>query len=219
VIERYQLEKRLITLSDLHQVLPIDEAESEVRKAVQIISTIRRSAAEVVGCNLNSYLIGLVYYALQYLVAFDAATRHTRHELSPYFHSLLSAAMICQRLTPEPPETLSAQAVHDLWLDEANREVWVEGRSVSLSPQEFSLLLLLYQQRGQLCTRTMIAEQVFAGEFTPDLSAKDKRAIEEGRINTTISRLRRKIEPDPDRPKYITAVRAVGYKLEAEESV
>jgi DNA-binding response OmpR family regulator len=178
-----------------------------------VISRIRGQASKVIGDELRAYLGGLLFYTLGYLVTYDLTVRHTRHELAPHLHSLLSAAMLVQQLAPTPAEDLPLQARDSLWLDEANREVWVEGRQVSLSPQEFDLLLYLYHQQGQLCSRTMIAEEVFAVEFKADLSEAEKKSIEEGRINSTMSRLRRKLEPNPDHPRYIISVRGEGYKL------
>lgn len=210
---RYAMEQQLTTCTHLNEKLEIENLLPEVQKALQAISRIRGQASRVIGDELKAYLGGFLFYALGYLATYDLTVRHTRHELAPYLHSLLSAAMLVQRLAPAPSEDLPLQAHDSLWLDEANREVWVEGRQLSLSPQEFDLLLYLYRQQGQLCSRTMIAEEVFAGEFKADLSEAEKKSIEEGRINSTMSRLRRKLEPNPDHPKYIISIRGEGYKL------
>lgn len=210
---RYTMEQQLTTCTHLNEKLEIANLSPEGQKALQAISRIRGQASKVIGDELKAYLEGLLFYALGYLVTYDPTVRHTRHELAPYLHSLLSAAMLVQQLAPAPAEDLPLQARDSLWLDEANREVWVEGRQVSLSPQEYNLLLYLYHQQGHLCSRTMIAEEVFAGEFKADLSEAEKKSIEEGRINSTMSRLRRKLEPNPDHPRYIISVRGEGYKL------
>jgi DNA-binding response OmpR family regulator len=210
---RYTMEQHLTTCTHLNEKLEIEILSPDIQKALQVISRIRGQASKVIGDELRAYLGGLLFYTLGYLVTYDLTVRHTRHELAPHLHSLLSAAMLVQQLAPTPAEDLPLQARDSLWLDEANREVWVEGRQVSLSPQEFDLLLYLYHQQGQLCSRTMIAEEVFAVEFKADLSEAEKKSIEEGRINSTMSRLRRKLEPNPDHPRYIISVRGEGYKL------
>jgi DNA-binding response OmpR family regulator len=48
------------------------------------------------------------------------------------------------------------------------------------------------------------------------VSDAEKRRLEEGRLNSTMSRLRKKVEPNPSHPKYIIAVRGEGYRLELE---
>ncbi len=83
-----------------------------------------------------------------------------------------------------------------------------------LSPQEFDLLLYLYHHQDQLCNRMTIAEQVFGVAYEPDMTDGDKKRMEEGRLNSAMSRLRKKVEPNPSHPKYIIAVRGEGYVLE-----
>ena len=82
----------------------------------------------------------------------------------------------------------------------------VAGRRIDLTPQEFDILAHLYKHAGQLCLRRTIVEEALGEEF--------KEAItEETRLNSAMSRLRQKIEPDPDHPKYFITVRGHGYKL------
>ncbi len=159
-------------------------------------------------------MAGLLFSAVDYLATYDPGVRYLRRELVPYLHSLLTAAMLCQTLTPPPREDLPAQALHSLLIDEASKKVWMEGRQIILSPQEFDLLLYLYQHQGQLCSRTNITDEVFADSYEPDMSASERRRMDEGRLNSTMSRLRKKIEPNPNHPKYIIAVRGQGYRLE-----
>jgi DNA-binding response OmpR family regulator len=213
---RYEMERRLLAVSHLDEAVDAQGLDAEVQKALQAINCIRLRASVVVGRDVDAYLGGLLFCAAGQLVAYDPVVRHTRYELIPYLHSLLSAAMLCHRLTPPPREDLPPQAVHSLWIDEPNKKVWVEGRPVSLSPQEFDLLLYLYHHPGRLCSRMAIAEQVFGAAYEADVSDAEKRRLEEGRLNSTMSRLRKKVEPNPSHPKYIIAVRGEGYRLELE---
>ena len=211
---RYEMERRLASVFHLDQEIDLEGLEPEIQKTLQAIGRIRRQASRVMGDELKTYLGGLLFCAMGRLAAYDPTVRHTRNELIPYLHSLLSAAILCQHLMPAPKEDLPLQALHSLWIDENNKEVWVEGRRVTLSSQEFELLLYLYRHQGQLCQRITIAEQVFGASYEPGMSEADKRRIEEGRLNSTMSRLRKKLEPNPNHPKYISVVRGEGYRLE-----
>jgi DNA-binding response OmpR family regulator len=212
----HDMEKRLAAVANLGTEIDVAGFEAGAQKALKAIECIRHHAASVIGDDLDSYLGGLLYSAIGYLAAYDPTVRHTRQELIPYLHSLLSAAVLCQRLAPLPRADLSSQALDSLWVDEQNKEVWVEGREVSLSSQEFELLLYLYHHQGQLCNRTTIVEQVFGAAYEADMSELDRKRLEESRINSTMSRLRKKLEPNPNHPRYITSVRGEGYRLKLD---
>ncbi len=212
----HEMEKRLASLSYLGEMVDTEGLGSEVQKALHAISRVRQQALTVIGDDLDSYLGGLLFCAISQLLAYNPKVRHTHRELMPYLHSLLSAAMLCQKLTPSPRKDLPPEASYGLWLDESNKEVWVEGRLAPLTPREFKLLLHLYRYQGHLCDHATIAEQVFDVTYESDLSDTDKKRMEEGRINSAVSRLRKKVEPNPKRPKYIITVRGEGYRLNLE---
>jgi DNA-binding response OmpR family regulator len=91
-------------------------------------------------------------------------------------------------------------------VDETNGQVWVEGRRVALTSSEFHVLLHLYNHLGRLCTHRSIVEEGLKDVYLRHLE-------DESRISKMISRLRKKIEPDPDHPRYIITVRGQGYML------
>lgn len=211
---RYEMERHLLAVSRLDEEIDVTDLEPEVQKALQAIYRVRYHASVMIGCNLDAYLRGLLFYTISQLATYDAEVQHTRQELIPYLHSLMSAAMLCQKLLPPPPTELPPQALHSLWIDEANKEVWIESRSVQLTSQEFDLLFYLYQHRGQLCGRVEIAEHVLEAEYGRDVSEREKKKMEDTRLNSMMSRLRKKIEPTPAHPRYIINVRGEGYKLD-----
>jgi DNA-binding response OmpR family regulator len=94
-----------------------------------------------------------------------------------------------------------------LWIDEANQITWVDGQQIDLTSQEFQILYYLYQHTGHLCERQAIVEKGLGEIYDP-------YDPEQSRLNSAISRLRRKIEPDPQTPRYLITVRARGYRLE-----
>ena len=95
----------------------------------------------------------------------------------------------------------------DLVVDPKSREVWMQGKKLEppLSRKEFDVLNLLYQRRGEACSKDEIA-----AEGWPERNAGD---VGDQEIEQTTRRLRLRIEPDPSQPRYIVTVRGYGYKL------
>jgi DNA-binding response OmpR family regulator len=92
--------------------------------------------------------------------------------------------------------------LEQLALDPATRSVRLAGQEPRrLTQLEFRLLYLLMTNRGQVLPNEVIVERVwgYSGEGDRDL------------VRGLISRLRRKIEVDPDQPVYIQTVPGVGY--------
>lgn len=211
---QYELEERLRAATRLDEAIAADDLELEAQKALQAISHVRRHAATVIGDKMGAYLAGLLCCIMGRLAEYDPTVWRTRRELSPYLHVLLAAAILCERLNPAPRKELPPAALHSLWIDGENKEVWLEGRQVKLSPQEFDLLVFLFEHKGQLCSRTVIAEQVFDVAYEPEMSDIEKKRMDEGRLNSAMNRLRNKLSTGPEKPVDITSVRGQGYKLE-----
>ncbi len=89
-------------------------------------------------------------------------------------------------------------------LDTGRREVTVHGRQVDLSRKEFDLIALLMSHAGQVVTREWCIDRLW---WDQDLS--DTRTLD-----THVKRLRRKIEPDPSRPRHLVTIRGVGFRFE-----
>jgi hypothetical protein len=90
-----------------------------------------------------------------------------------------------------------------LFIDRGRHQVAVGGRTVALTPTEFDLLWLLASEPGRVMPREALLE---------GLRGSDWQA-EPGLLDTHVSNLRRKIEPNPSQPRWILTVRGVGYKL------
>ena len=85
-------------------------------------------------------------------------------------------------------------------------EVWVSGRRTeTLTDLEYRVLLLFSEHGGQLCTKYQIVEAVWGEDYID--------RVDDARIEKLISRLRKKIEPDPNNPQYLVTVRGRGYRL------
>ena len=93
----------------------------------------------------------------------------------------------------------------DLTIDTDRGSVHRGGQEVYLSALEYKLLLVFLQHRGQALTRDRLLEEIWdcAGDFVSDNT-----------LTVYIKRLREKIEPDAQNPRYIRTVRGLGYRLE-----
>ncbi len=88
-------------------------------------------------------------------------------------------------------------------LDVDRHEVRVDGELVDFRPREFELLEALLLRKGRLAPRQTLLEEVWGMPFYGDPKTLDVH----------IRRLRKKIEPDPRRPRWIVTVRGLGYKF------
>ena len=94
--------------------------------------------------------------------------------------------------------------VGDIEVNPAARTVTKQGRTVSLRPKEFDLLLELFARRGVVVSRLELMQAVWG------YSA----AVITRTVDTHIGELRRKLEADPARPRHIRTVRSAGYRLD-----
>ena len=94
-----------------------------------------------------------------------------------------------------------------LTIDKEYRTARVDGNLSPLTGKEFDLLLFLASNKGRVFTKKQIYTQVWNEEY----------AFDDSNIMSFISKLRKKIEPDPDSPIYILTVRGVGYRFNGEE--
>ncbi|CAM4316890.1 response regulator transcription factor [Paenibacillus tarimensis] len=87
-------------------------------------------------------------------------------------------------------------------LDVTTREVFVDGQDISLTPKEYDLLRLFAEHPRQVFTYDQLLAKFWDG-------FGDRHTI---RVH--LSRLREKIELDPEEPRYLTNVWGVGYRFE-----
>lgn len=92
----------------------------------------------------------------------------------------------------------------DFTLDAERFELCRSGRSIKLEKLPMELLLLLAAKRGQLVTRTEIAERLWGHEVFVD--------TEHG-INTAVRKIRLVLRDDPEQPRYLQTVTGKGYRF------
>ena len=115
---------------------------------------------------------------------------------------------LIRRYTTLNPFTADIDSISlkDIVIDKLNRTVTVKDIPVLLTGKEFDLLLFLASNKGRVFTKKQIYSQVWEEEY----------AFDDSNIMSFISKLRKKIEPDPDHPFYILTVRGVGYRFNKE---
>jgi DNA-binding response OmpR family regulator len=92
-----------------------------------------------------------------------------------------------------------------LVIDEQAREVSINGKPIEMTPKEFDLVAFLARSPRQVFSRGQLLEQVW------DSSADWQ---DPSTVTVHVRRLRRKIEQDPEQPRWITTVWGVGYRFE-----
>ena len=134
------------------------------------------------------------------------------------------AQWLLEKLIQEPPESECAEdllsGIHDMLSGEAtslllstskealeiypkSRRVRMQGAEVSLTPKEFEILYFLAQNRGEVFTKEQIYKAVWSENYL----------LDDSNIMAFIRKLRKKIEPNPDEPKYILTIWGIGYKF------
>lgn len=77
------------------------------------------------------------------------------------------------------------------------------GEPVGLRPREYDLLVALLAREGRVATRGELLEEVW--RYEPDVYRRT--------VDIHMAELRRKLEPDPARPRHLLTVRKTGYRL------
>jgi two-component system, OmpR family, KDP operon response regulator KdpE len=91
----------------------------------------------------------------------------------------------------------------ELRIDLEKRAVAVAGRAVQLTPHEYGLLRALARSQGKLLTHSTLLREVWGRGY----------GDESHYLHVYVSQLRRKLEPDPARPRYILTEPGAGYRL------
>ena len=107
------------------------------------------------------------------------------------------------RRADRPLEAAETIRAGDVVLDLPRMRTEVEGTAVELTPTEFQLLATLAARPGRIFTRSQLLDALHGVAFE----------TYERAIDSHIKNLRRKLEPDPRRPRYVLTVYGVGYRF------
>jgi DNA-binding response OmpR family regulator len=130
--------------------------------------------------------------------------------VKPFSRGELSARIetVLRRTRPtaatEPPPS-SGLTFGELRIDLTTREVERSGELIELTAMEFNLLAFLASSPRQVFSRQQLLQNVWSSS---------SEWQDEATVTEHIRRVRRKIEVDPDHPRWITTVRGVGYRFE-----
>lgn len=89
-------------------------------------------------------------------------------------------------------------------INAVTHEVSVNDKPVKLTPREFAILEFLARNKGQVLSMEQIYAKVWKEQFLDSNNT----------LMVHIRKIREKIEDNPRKPKYLTTVWGVGYKLE-----
>ena len=110
---------------------------------------------------------------------------------------------VLRRATPDE-EPVEDVRFGDLTVSFVRHEVFLQSRPVSLTPTEFRLLETLVKNPGRAFSRADLLDRAFGYDYDGV----------ERTVDVHIMNLRRKIEPEPGRPRFVTTVPGVGYRFE-----
>jgi two-component system, OmpR family, KDP operon response regulator KdpE len=97
------------------------------------------------------------------------------------------------------PDHLTLQGVE---IDFLSREVSVNGRNNRLTPREFALLRYLVAHPNRVLGHDVLLKEVWG---------RDEEEVEY--LRTFVNQLRKKIEPEPSRPRYLLTAHWAGYRF------
>jgi two-component system KDP operon response regulator KdpE len=93
-----------------------------------------------------------------------------------------------------------------LRVDLAARLVYLDGKEIHLTPNEYKLLAALVRHAGKVLTHRHLLKEVWGPNFVEHTNY----------LRVHMSQLRRKIEAEPARPRYILTESGVGYRLQSD---
>jgi two-component system, OmpR family, KDP operon response regulator KdpE len=103
-----------------------------------------------------------------------------------------------------PP--LTAYAVGDLSVDFARRRVFVRGEELHVTPLEYRLLATMARHAGKVLTHRFLLREVWGPAHVEQVAY----------LRVFMASLRRKLEADPARPRYLKTEQGVGYRMADE---
>jgi len=107
-----------------------------------------------------------------------------------------------RRAAPAPDEPVVA--TEDFTVDLAAKRVTRDGADVRLTPTEWQLLEILVRNRGRLITQKQLLRDVWGPSY----------GSESNYLRVYVAQLRRKLEPEPSRPRYLLTEPGMGYRFQ-----
>src|SRR6201993_1078217 len=108
-----------------------------------------------------------------------------------------------RRASPAPDEPVVP--TEDFTVDLAAKRVIKDGADIRLTPTEWQLLEILVRNRGRLVTQKQLLQDVWGPAY----------GSESNYLRVYVAQLRRKLEPEPSRPRYLLTEPGMGYRFQA----
>jgi len=121
---------------------------------------------------------------------------------------LLARMRVALRHAARPGGASPVYRAGELVVDLEARLVTVHGKEVHLTPHEFKLLAALVKKAGKVLTHRQLLREVWGPEY----------GDESHYVRVYMAQLRRKLESDPARPRYLRSEPGVGYRLVSEDN-
>jgi two-component system, OmpR family, KDP operon response regulator KdpE len=118
-------------------------------------------------------------------------------------HELLARVRVALRHSEHEQSSPSQITTGELVIDLARRQVLRQGDEIHLTPREYALLTALAAHPERVLTHGWLLEAVWGPGYEGDIQ----------NLHVFISQLRRKIEPNPARPRYIVTEPGIGYRF------
>ena len=107
-----------------------------------------------------------------------------------------------RRAAPAPDEPVVT--TQDFTVDLAAKRVTRDGVDIRLTPTEWQLLEILVRNRGRLITQKQLLQDVWGPSY----------GSESNYLRVYVAQLRRKLEPEPSRPRYLLTEPGMGYRFQ-----
>jgi two-component system KDP operon response regulator KdpE len=116
---------------------------------------------------------------------------------------LLARLRAALRRAAPAGDDLAVLATEDFTIDLAAKTVTAAGQEVRLTPTEWQLLEALVRQRGKLLSQKQLLRDIWGPAYES----------ETGYLRVHLANLRRKLEPQPGRPRYLLTEPGIGYRF------
>jgi two-component system KDP operon response regulator KdpE len=108
-----------------------------------------------------------------------------------------------QTATPDEPVIVFGDVTVDLAARQVSRQTDDGSKTVRLTPTEWTILEVLLRNPGRLVTRQALLTQVWGPQYTSDT----------GYLRLYLAQLRKKLEPEPSRPRHLLTEPGMGYRF------
>jgi two-component system KDP operon response regulator KdpE len=123
----------------------------------------------------------------------------------PFAMGELLARLRAALRRPETEVGARVITTDDFTLDLAGKRASRDGADIRMTPTEWHIVELLVRHRGQLVSQQRLLREVWGPEHEHATNY----------LRVYLAQLRRKLEPDPTRPRYFITEPGLGYRLEA----